>query len=71
VKTHTMIAAVLLGLGCACDAQAEDRPYLTTQSPITLFNTSDGEHEAFPVPTGDVAGKTRIEADRWPTQRCS
>ena len=46
MKTHAMISAVLLGLGCVCDAKAEDRPYLTTQSPITLFNTSDGEFEA-------------------------
>ena len=27
-------------------AAAQDHPYLTTQSPITLFNTSDGEFEA-------------------------
>jgi hypothetical protein len=43
MKTHTMISAVLLALSCAFDLAAQDRPYLTTQSPITVFSTNDGE----------------------------
>ncbi len=34
----------LLVLVCVLDARAEDRPYLTTQTPITLFSTNDGEY---------------------------
>ena len=38
-----MISTVLLALSCAFDLAAQDRPYLTTQTPITLFSTNDGE----------------------------
>ena len=35
--------AVLLSMGLANAAQAEDWPYLTTRSPITLLSANDGE----------------------------
>jgi len=40
----TVMVVVLLTFVCAADADAEDRPYLTTQTPLTLFSTNDGEY---------------------------
>jgi len=39
----TVIVVVLLAFGCVDAVDAEDRPYLTTQTPLTLFSTNDGE----------------------------
>ena len=36
-------AVVLLVLCCAFNLMAQDRPYLTTQSPLTLLSANDGE----------------------------
>ena len=30
----------------ACILHAEEKPYITTQTPLTLFSTQDGETEA-------------------------
>ena len=44
VNRFASVAVVLVSLCLVFDAEAEDRPYLTTQSPITLFSTNDGEY---------------------------
>ena len=48
MKPHCQIIASLLCVfGNSANAQFKDRkPFITTQSPITLFSTQDGETEA-------------------------
>ena len=44
IRYYTVMGCVLLGFGCVGAVDAEDRPYLTTQTPLTLFSTNDGEY---------------------------
>ena len=43
MKSYPTMTTVLISLCFVSNVTAEDRPYLTTQSPITLFSTNDGE----------------------------
>ena len=43
MKSYPTMTIVLISLCFVSNVTAEDRPYLTTQSPITLFSTNDGE----------------------------
>ncbi len=43
MKSYPTMTTVLISLCFVSSVEAEDRPYLTTQSPITLFSTNDGE----------------------------
>ena len=42
IKPNTIIFLFL----SACILHAEENPYITTQTPLTLFSTQDGETEA-------------------------
>ena len=43
MKCQSIVVVVLITLAGSGAAASEERPYLTTQSPITLFSTNDGE----------------------------
>ena len=43
MKSYPTMTTVLISLCFVSSMEAEERPYLTTQSPITLFSTNDGE----------------------------
>ena len=43
MKYRSLVVVVLIGLARLGDVEAEERPYLTTKTPITLFSTNDGE----------------------------
>lgn len=43
MNSYTTMMTALISLCFVSSVEAEERPYLTTQSPITLFSTNDGE----------------------------
>ena len=43
MKYRFLVVVVLSALSGPHAVKAEERPYLTTQTPITLFSTNDGE----------------------------
>ena len=43
MKSSFSMVVVLVSICLVAEIRAEDPPYLTTQSPITLFSTNDGE----------------------------
>ena len=44
MELAVLLTALLITLNAVfSNAMAEDRPYLTTQTPLTLFSTNDGE----------------------------
>ena len=45
MKSQSLVVVVLIGLARLGDVEAEERPYLTTKTPITLFSTNDGEYK--------------------------
>ena len=45
MKPQSIVVAVLIAFAGSGGLEAEERPYLTTKTPITLFSTNDGEYK--------------------------